>query len=300
MNRSTKRCLVASAGAHSMLLLTLVVGSAFKPKPPEPIPASNLNLIPSIIVENATAGGGGNPKLAPSDEKQKGDTLEPLPPPAQPEPVVPPPKKEVEKPPIKEPVKEAVKPPVKEPVKEPKEPVVAKARPEAKPAEPKPKNKISLEDLKPRKAQTPEKSAAETARENARKELASRIEQATGNLSSKTSGFNQGTVVEASGTGGAAYADYASIVKAIYDDAWIVTDGIPDDSSIVTVRVKIARDGDVIDARVTKPSNNSALNHTVEMALRKVKFVRPFPRETRDQQRTFTINFNLKGKRTIG
>ena len=216
------------------------------------------------------------------------------------------PKKEpVEKPVAKPPVKDPVKEPVKEQAKEPVPAPTPKPKAEVKPPEVKPKNKISLTDLQPAKVRPKtqaELEAKQQAEEKAQQQAeAKAFEQRVAQVAQTLrSGFSQGTAIEVHGTGGAAYADYASLVRAIYDDAWIVTDNVPDDNSTATVRVKIARDGDVIEAVMIKRSGNAALDHTVELTLRKVKFVQRFPPGMRDPHRTFTINFNLKGKRSIG
>jgi len=113
-------------------------------------------------------------------------------------------------------------------------------------------------------------------------------------------GFSQGTKVEISGPGGAAYANYAEFVKSVYEDAWVVTDELMDDESTAKVSVTIAKNGRVVAARIERHSGNSVLDKSVQRALDKVRFVAPFPEGAIDEQRTFLINFNLKAKRLLG
>jgi len=148
------------------------------------------------------------------------------------------------------------------------------------------------------KARAEEARAAE-ARETAaaQKRLAQAIAKANERLKE---GFTQGTKVVIDGPGGEAYADYTQFVKSIYEDAWIVGDELTDEDSTAKVSVTIARSGRVISARIDRHSGNATLDKSVQRALDKVTFVRPFPENTSDEQRTFLINFNLKAKRLLG
>src|SRR5437588_11991967 len=126
MNRLAKKCLVASVGTHSLLLLILIFGSAFfvsQDKTPSP---PVLKAVPTRLIDNALAGGGGSPKVAPSDAQEKGAQVVPQPvqpqhmEKPQPKPVEPPPKVEVK--PRVEPkrveVPKPIAPPKVKPVKE--------------------------------------------------------------------------------------------------------------------------------------------------------------------------------------
>ncbi len=289
MSRLEKKCLFSSAGMHLFLLLLLVLSSAFFVSDrPRSLPS--VRVVPSRLVDDALSGGGGNPSKPPSDAQQKGQILAPTP--AKPvEPVRPPPEpkadiKKVETRPV----------PKKEVAKLPKEP--AKPVPTPKDAQAKPTGL----DLKPivRNQSAAMKAKAEAeARELARanKRAASQVNKAIEDL---RSGFAAGTVVEVSGTGGEAYANYAQWVKTMYDEAWLVTDDLTDETATAKVSVTIARNGDVINARLVDPSGNAALDKSVERALKSVRFVAPFPAGSRESERTFIIKFNLKSKRLAG
>jgi TonB family protein len=273
MDRLQKKCLVGSSCFHAFLALLLVVGSAFFVDKERTQVIPKVRVIPTQLIDAALAGGGGNPKVAPSEDQQKGDVAKPLPP--KPTPVVQPP------PPKPEPVKPAPEPP--------------------KTVE-KPKNTFEPLPLKPVVRSNKEKIDSQRqvqAREQSAK--AAELTKKFGKVEqSLRSGFTKGTKVEVWGPGGEAYASYDSLVKAVYDDAWDVSDSLTDDDSTAKVKVVIARNGNVVSAYIERRSGNSLLDKSVQRALDKVKFVAPFPEGSRDEQRTFTINFNLKAKRLLG
>ena len=113
-------------------------------------------------------------------------------------------------------------------------------------------------------------------------------------------GFATGTTVDIGGPGGEAFANYADWVKTRYENDWRVPDSLMDDDSTAKVTVTIGRNGNVISARLQRRSGNSTLDQSVQRTLNAVKFIAPFPKGTTDEFRTFTINFNLKAKRSAG
>ena len=299
MSRTEKKCLVASVGLHSFLLLLLVVGSAFfvstEKKRADNFP--RLRVIPQSVVDDAMAGGGGNPNIAPNDGQQHGNTTIPKPP-------------EPPRPPVKPP--EVVKPPQRTEVRQPEhhvetppKPPKAVAKPVREAVKPNSPPKVAKTEplvLKPVVRNNSDKEKAKADAEAREQEAAAR--RTVGQLSRITeglrSGFSQGTVVQASGPGGEAFVDYATFVKSAYEDAWIVMDDLLDEDSTAKVTVTIARSGDVISARIERRSGNAVLDKSVQSAIHKVRFVRAFPPGARVEQRTFTINFNLKAKRQAG
>jgi TonB family protein len=307
MNRFQKKCLVASAGFHGFLVLLLVFGSAFFVTKEKPT-TQRLNVVPTRLIENALAGGGGNPNLPQTEDRQKGDTLLPQPAAAQPPPQPAPPQP---KPPQPQPKPEAKKAEPKKPdlpaPKPPKATDVEKLKPVDKIPEAKPR--IDLNELKPiartdtdkRKAQK-EAEARETARQQKivdaqRQKVADQIGIAADAM---RRGFSGGTKVEVGGPGGEAYANYGSLVQAAYEDAWKIIQDLSDDDSIAVVRVTIARDGRVVGARFTEKSKSASMNKSVQRALDAVKRLPPFPDFIKDSERSFTIEFNLKAKRLLG
>ncbi len=315
MNRFQKKCLIASASMHAFLVLLVLFGSAFFVSKEQPMPQSRLQFVPSRFVENALAGGGGNPNIARTDDVQKGSTEAPkqlIDPP--PQPIVPKlvqPQRVEPTPPKPEPkrVEKKVEPPKREPVAPPKKP---EPKPEPKPVvkPPPTRARIDLSELKPvnrtkedkRKAEA-EAEAREAKRQAdaanaARQKLAQQISKATDSMQR---GFASGTKVDVGGPGGEAYASYGSLVQAIYEEAWKIFQGLDEDDAVAVVRVRIARDGRVLDARFVRRSGSSSMNKSVQRALDGVKDIgRPFPDFVKDPERSFTIEFNLKANRQSG
>jgi periplasmic protein TonB len=307
MDRLQKKCLVGSTLFHGFLLLLLLFGSAFFVARERPMNLPRINVVPSRLIDDLLAGGGGNPNLPRTDDQQKGQTLAPQP---------------VEKVQPKSLPSEPVRPPVAP--KEVPKPVMEKTpaikpsdlqKPEPKPKEtPKPADDIfsQLKPIKPTKterekarkeaeAQEKARQAAEATRQArlAQQRLASAIGQATTALQR---GFQSGTKIEVGGPGGEAYANYAAFVQAMYDEAWKVKPDFADDDASVSVKVTIARDGRVIDSRIIRRSGISLMDKSVQRALDEVKRkgLPPFPESSRDAERTFEIEFNLKAKRLAG
>ena len=118
-----KRCLIASVATHGFLALVLVFGSAFFVAHQAPRDYSSLRVIPSRFVDGAS-GGGGNPKLPDTNEKQMGDpNAQPAQTETKPKPK---PLEPVQKPEAKPPEPKVVKEPIS------LKPVVRKATDKAK------------------------------------------------------------------------------------------------------------------------------------------------------------------------
>lgn len=147
--------------------------------------------------------------------------------------------------------------------------------------------------------------AREEAREEARQEAdrRRRIASAFGNAVNSLEGSRSGsTTIEWKGPGGGGvpYANFLQAVKSVYQRAWIVPDGITDDNATVTASVTIARDGTVVSSHITRSSGNAAVDRSVQVTLDRVKWAAPLPEETKDNQRTVSINFNVAAKRALG
>lgn len=289
MDRLQKKCLIGSTCMHGFLALLLLVGAAFfvpTDKKPEALP--HVRIVPSILIDKALAGGGGNPNVAKTDDQRKGDTTVP-PKPPQPKPVVqqapPKPQEQVTEPPKPKPQKpDPLKEAAKAPVEKPKEPALAL----------KPTTRTEMQK------KTAKDTAAADAEAKRRTELAQKIAKQLGGVENNVrAGFKGGTKMEVWGPGGEAYAGYEAFVQAVYDDAW-ETSHLMDQDGVVRVSVTIRRTGDVISAYITKGSGTGVIDKSVQRALDKVKFVAPFPAGTKDEQRTFNITFDLKAKRLIG
>jgi TonB family protein len=312
MDRLQKKCFMASTGTHALLACILMFGSAFfiqKQKPVDVSEMPKLRMIPGKLVDDLLSGGGGNPNLKITDERIKGETMrpeevqEPAPPAPQPkqEPTPPAPKKVEPTPPKKaEPVIEKTPPKTdnlklvptvrkngKEPVKvsatDPKDSDITKF---LKPASISPAEKLRRQAEAEAKAY----AAAETKR---RESLGKALDNMKTGL---RAGFTDGTVVEVGGPGGEAYANYAQFVKEVYENAWNIPTDFLDQNATTVVTVVIDRSGNVIHASVQTKSGSTTLDRSVQRALDRVKFVAPFPEGAKDEKRTFTIDFNVKGK----
>ena len=93
--------------------------------------------------------------------------------------------------------------------------------------------------------------------------------------------------------------NYLQTVLGAYDAAWYPPREIEEGGSIVTVRVKVARSGNILSAVISKRSGIPALDQSVQRAFERVRSLNPFPEGSKDLERTFKIDFNLKAKREI-
>lgn len=324
MDRLQKKCLLTSAGMHGFLLLLLAFGSAFFVAKEKPVTFSKLQFVPSKFVEAAMAGGGGNPNIARTDDVQKGSQDAPkqiINPPPQaakpPQPTPPAPD------PTPEPVKQEPKRAEKRTPEPKRDPTPPKNKTTPKPAEiaknkvpdkPTPtRPRIDISDLKlvkrtaeDKRKQQEEAEAREAARQQAaavaaanaaRQKLAKQFNRTVNDLQR---GFENGTKVDVGGPGGEAYASYGMFVQSAYDDAWRIIQDLSDDDSVAVIRVRIARDGRILDARFVSRSPNAAMNKSVQNAMDAVKKLPPFPDFIKESERSFTIEFNLKAKRLLG
>jgi len=92
---------------------------------------------------------------------------------------------------------------------------------------------------------------------------------------------------------------YAQVVKRVYMQAWgellpafAATNSVA--SNVTKVSVVIAKNGNVITAKILKPSADEKMDKSVQEMLDKISFVQPFENGAKDEQRTFIINFQVK------
>jgi TonB family protein len=142
-----------------------------------------------------------------------------------------------------------------------------------------------------------EASAQAAAKRNARQ-----ISQTlTGLASTIQKDTARATVFDLPGQGGgAAFVDYKTALLSAYYNAWICPQEVDDDLATTEVKVVVARDGSIISAEITKKSPESALNKSVDRALKEVNKLPPFPEGATDDQRSFRIRFNVKAKQSLG
>lgn len=258
MSRMQKKCVLGTAGVHLLLLVILIVGPAFFAPRPKTDDLQVLDVIPANLIDAQFSSGVRGAQPPPPVVQP------PAPQPPAPQPVVsqPPPKPQPE-PPVKQ-----------EPLN--LKPIPDKVQP----------HKIQVDThLVTRNGQrntsTPDNSAQQ----------ARALRKAIRSLKNN---FSSSTTVDMPGNSSVAYANYASAVKSVYDQAWaqVPLDHVANDNENVKVTVTIASDGTVISARIVDSSGDGALDDSVQKTIERVTFVAPFPEGSTDKQRTYTINFN--------
>lgn len=298
MDRTQKKCFVGVTVMHALPLLLVVIGTAFFNK--EPIPSESPHII-ELINPNVTDGptrASASAAMTAVPEAKPVEVPKPVPAPP-PEPV----REKVVEQPAPKPVEQKTVSELPVPDKKPVTKEVAKPI-EKVTAKPAPKRNIDIS--KPVVRNTNDKKAAAEAADKAARERAERaraqvaaalkgsVNRLGQNLSSSTTVDLQG------GSGdGAGAVNYGDLVLKKYDDAWTAPNEVDDNEAIVKAKVVIARSGNVISADIIRASGNAVLDQSVQRALG-LRFIHPFPAGSKDSQRTYIINFNLKTKRGIG
>jgi hypothetical protein len=282
MNRLQKKCFIASAGTHLLLMLILFIGPAFmSAKNTKSEDFQLLDIIPARTVDALVAA---NPGGAPVQRQQQQQ-----PPAAQAPPV------QESKPP---PVQKAQEPNVVE-----KKEVESETKPQ-KPRLPQINTTLSTrpssnKQKQPQKADKTDTSESKAA-ENRRKSAAA-FALATANLNDGLSGRTSVRVGDGTGAGsGPAYANFLQVVKSVYTRMWDIPDGASD-GAIISVSVTIARNGDVVRSTITRRSGDAIADASVELLLDRVHHVAPLPEDSKEDQRTVNIDFSVKAaKRLLG
>jgi protein TonB len=271
MNRLQKKCVMATAGFHLLLLVILFVGPAFFWTKDKEDDTPVLDMIPANLVDSASTGvRNAEPPPAPAPVV----TPPPQPAPPEPKPVVQP--APAPQPTIAERVEKFFTP-------EPAKPAPAKTENQSH---------TPKVNLKVTERTVPKDNSTPVTPDNS-KAVKSALRALRHNLSSSTT-------IDMPGNSSAAAANYAQVVKSVYEQAWTPPDDTASDDANIKVRVTIASDGTVISARVIGPSGDASVDKSVRSTLERVQFIAPFPSGTSDKERTYIINFNLKSKRLLG
>jgi TonB family protein len=265
MNRLQKKCFIATAGFHLLLLLILVFGSAFFTPRPKPDDSQVLDVIPANLIDAAFNSGVKGAQAPP-----------PTPIPPTPKPVVTPPA------PQPEPLKPAIQPP--EPVKS------------TEPDTTKPPEHVIKPDLTQVTHVVPKNSTTVKSQDDSQAKLRATALKVLLNLKKN---FTPATTVAMPGNSSVSYANYASVVKSFYEQAWTPPDNTDSDDANTKVSVTIASDGTVLTARIITPSGDASVDASVQRTLDRVTFIAPFPEGATEKERTYIINFNLKSKRML-
>ena len=274
MNRLQKKCVIGIAGVHLLLGVILVVGPAFFYSKPKADDLQVLDVIPANLIDAAFNSGVAN--AAP-------------PPPAPVAPPQPPPPTPVVTPPAPAPQKVEKTAPVKPPDKlspDNLKPVEKTAKTEP------PKPQISTKLV----TRAAPKTSPTTDNSQQQQRQARAIQSAIRNLKNN---LTSATTVDMPGNSSVAYANYATVVKSVYEQAWILPNDVSDGAN-TKVSVTIASDGTVISARIIIPSGDAGLDASVQRTLERVKSIAPFPEGATEKERTYIINFNPQVKRLLG
>lgn len=343
MDRSQKRCLLAAAGGHVFLFLVMAFGSAFLNNRPDADELPKMKFVPTLLIEQMLAGGGGVPDRPITEEAPAGGSAAPVPT-APPIPVPPAPDPEpakiVESTPSPTPPDPTPPPPVLEKIQTPRPTPVTPTKKQSKAeklkptpeatarpvdiAKPSPKkttpdidlnhvvtrpnddSKRKAKDAADKKAQAKAQEEADRQAQKAYADLRAAGEKrrnaVASSLAALGEGFSKdtGVKVDIGGPGGMAYANYGTTVMKMYDNAWILAPGLGDSDTTAEVSVTVLRSGEILNARVSRRSGMPALDKSVETALARVRKLPPFPEGSTDEQKIFTIRFNLKSKRQTG
>lgn len=317
MNQMQRKYLLISFATHALLVLLLVVGSAFAPKRVVTDDMQVIDFLPEIFTDDKGFGGGEpGPPPAPGPKPQ---TVQSLPPAAEeikkPEPVQnndvkpepkaeikPEPKQDPEPEPKKEEVKDAANPddiaiePPKKTVKPPKKERELNLTPVVRATD----TKASSNAKKREKEESDRRARAEAAQAFDRQ-----ISQSIGNIKSGLSpGVSMAGVVggkgSGTGTGGPSYANWAQFVISVYDNAYVAPDDVNDSTLSVRVKIVVSRDGRIVSDSIVKRSGNPSLDRSVNTVLQRIRSVPRFPEGATDERRTLYLNFTIHGKLSAG
>lgn len=277
-SRLQKKCFIASAGIHLLLMVIVLVGPAFLPSRDKELEMPILDVIPSKLIDAKFSGGGTPaPKQPPAAR---------IPDPVTP-PVKPPPELKHEPAPIKEAEIDKSEPDSLELSKPSKHKVVVSTTPVLR--------KKFTTKSKPDTTEA-DKQAKQVA--DTRRLAADMIGKAARSLREGTAPTTTIELSEGTG-GGEAYANYDQAVISKYFHQWLLPDETASDKAITKANVTIASDGRVIAHQVLRPSGDPAVDRSVERTLERVRFIAPFPEGSKDKERSYIINFNLNAKRLL-
>jgi TonB family protein len=287
MNRTQKKCFIASAGFHLLLVVVLFVGPAFLSRRSKPDNMPVLDFVPFKTVDSAMSGGGdrnARPPAAAPPAPQPPQPVAAQPPPPQPEKVrEPDPPKEVK---VTKPEPDSLEPVNEHKPRKPEVNTTLVTR--------KHDTDRRAKELADAKAQEQVKEYAE-----ARRRAADLLGRTASHIGSEVSGATT-IALSGPGGGGVPYANFLQAVKSVYARAWVVPDGVTDDDATTAASVTIARDGTVVSARIIRSSGNRDVDGSVQATLERVTYAAPLPESAKEDQRTVTINFNVRAKRLLG
>jgi protein TonB len=266
MNRLQKKCVIATAGFHLLLLVILFVGPAFFNSKPKMDDSQVLDVIPANLIDAAFNSGvkDATPPAPQPIVQPQPQQMQPTPPAPAPKPVEPTPT-------LVHRIENLFTP-------EPK--------PELEKQTPK-ETENSPHKIQPNLTQVTRNAPKNSV--NKPKPNSEAIKNIAANLRNKLS---SATTVDMPGESSVSYANYGTVVVSVYHNAWISPDDMANDSAVVKFSVTIASDGTVINARIVTPSGDASVDAAVQQMLNRVASIAPFPEGATEKERTYTINFN--------
>lgn len=277
MNRLQKKCLIAVAGTHLFLLVLLLCSGFIRPRP-KADDLQLLDVIPAAAIDAAFSSGVKGAQPPPPTPMITRPQPQPAPTPPPPKPVVTPPPP-APAPTLMQKVEKYFKPEPQKPPPDDSKPVEA-ARPK--------EHKIDV-DLKPAVRRTTETSTSKSESRERQRQRNQELQRIMHNLKD---GLSSATEIDLPGNSSASYANYGAIVVSVYHQAWIPPDNMANATSIVRFTVTISRDGSVISAHIVEPSGDTSVDNAVQRMLDRVTFIHEFPSDSKDRERTYSIEFN--------
>jgi len=286
MNRLQKKCLISTVGIHLLLLAILIVGPAFFNPEAKLDNSDVLTVIPSTLLDNAANSGVQNAQPPPPTPAAT-PTVQPLQPIPLPPKIVQPPAPAPTPPPT--PLSPSLLEKFEKFLTSKPEPTV---KPDLTPAKPQPQNNIKVDLTKvkrPRPQNVP------------RTDNAANVKAIDSTLKSLSKSLSSATRIDVPGSSSVAYANYANVVRSVYEQA--LQPNLPSqvarNNENTKVRVVIASDGTVISSEIISPSGDSSWDDSVQRTLNQVTVIAPFPNGATEKERTYTINFNPEVERQL-
>lgn len=297
MNRAQKRCVLASTALHLGLLSAVVLLSAFQPPSPPPVSLEPISFNAYVTTDEMISGGGDRTAqpLPPTVRPLLAPQAQPQPPPPPPPPV------HVEKAREPEPLpSQANKEPRTKPDTDSLTPAPTKAK--------KPQIDFNAIVSRSRDQKNQEKERAEQRdREQARaeaeahKKLLGRFGQIESELRENHAGSGIAIKMFGPGGGGVPYANFLQAVQHAYEQDWRprIPKGVSDEVT-ATASVTIARDGTVTATSLIRSSGNRQVDDSVRASLDNVRYAAPLPPNAEENERTISIEFDVKIKPGTG
>lgn len=290
MNRLQKKCVMGTVGVHLLLFVILIVGPAFFNRQPKPDDNQVLDVIPANLVDAAVNSGVQDAQPPPPQP-----VAVPQPPPPQPQPLqMPPlPPRTVQPP---DPTPPPVQPPTPEPsfltrVKEyfatpPTPTITPDTTPVRKPEKPKPDIQINTQLVK--------RSAPTQTAQTSQADHSQNTKAINNTLRSLKSSLSSATKVDVSGNNSVAFANYATVVRSVYEQALRshLPGSVANNNENTKVSITVTSDGTVTSAHIISPSGDSAWDGAVQSTLDQVSFIAPFPEGATEKERHYTLSFN--------